>query len=218
MTSRPDEPRPDPRGVAARTLSHYSRNADSFWAATRDHDVSSSRAALLSAIEGPAPFVLLDLGCGGGRDLAAFRELGHRAVGVEGCPELAAIARAHSGCEVLEQDLLALHLPEAGLDGIFANASLFHVPSGEVRRVLGDLRRALRPRGVLFCSNPRGDDAEGWNGDRYGVWWSTPSWLALVAERGFEPLGHWYRPEGLPPERQPWLASLWRRAPDRSGA
>ena len=86
------------------------------------------------------------------------------------------MARADSGCEVWQQDLLQLQLPTESFDGIFANAVLFHVPSVELPGVLARLHEALKGGGVLFCSNPRGQDEEGWSGDRYGVWYSWPSW------------------------------------------
>ncbi len=198
--------------VSLPTLAHYEANAADFWEGTKDHDVSQNRAALLDAIEGPAPFSLLDLGCGPGRDLACFRALGHEAVGLDGCHAFVEAARRHAGCEVLEQDFLALVLPALRFDGIFANASLFHVPGAELPRVLGELRAALKPRGVLFCSNPRGDNREGWNGQRYGCYWDLERWRALVTGAGFEEVAHYYRPPGKPLAEQPWLATVWRRA------
>ena len=201
----------DPRHVARATLDHYDRQADQFWVGTRDHDVSQNTAALLAHLEGPGPFAILDLGCGPGRDLKTFRDLGHEAVGLDGAPRFVAMARAHSGCEVWQQDLLALDLPPARFDGVFANASLFHVPRRELPRVLGELHATLRPHGVLFASNPRGRNVEGWQGERYGVWHDLPTWSALVRAAGFTLLDHYYRPPGLPRAEQPWLATLWRR-------
>lgn len=196
--------------ISSRTVAHYERSAESFRDGTADHDVSQNRDALIAAIDGPPPFRLLDLGCGPGRDLAAFHALGHAPVGLDMCAGFVEMARA-TGCEVLHQDFLALDLPPARFDGIFANASLFHVPRRELSRVLGDLRLALAPRGVLFTSNPRGDDEEGWNGDRYGVYYALETWRALVTEAGFEELSHYYRPPGKPRAQQPWLATVWRR-------
>jgi SAM-dependent methyltransferase len=92
----------------------------------------------------------------GTRDLKAFAALGHIAVGLEGASRLAAMARADTGCEVWEQDFLKLDLPERRFDGIFANAALFHVPSQALARVLLQLHATLKPRGVLFASNPHG--------------------------------------------------------------
>src|SRR5271166_5185189 len=114
--------------ISARTLADYDRQADAFWAGTRDHDVRQNIAALLDAIEGTPPFTLLDFGCGSGRDLKALTAHGHVAIGLEGSPEFAAMARAHSGCEVWQQNFFALDLPAGTFDGVFANASLFHVP------------------------------------------------------------------------------------------
>ena len=64
--------------IAADTLGHYSRRAEDYSEGTRGHDVSQNIAALLQYIEGEPPYTLLDFGCGPGRDLKAFRELGHK--------------------------------------------------------------------------------------------------------------------------------------------
>jgi SAM-dependent methyltransferase len=199
------------REITSRTIGHYDASAESFRDGTWDHDVSQNYAALLGAIEGAPPFTILDFGCGPGRDLAYFRSLGHEAVGLDGSAQFVKMARESSGCEVLHQDFLALSLPAARFDGVFANASLFHVPRAELPRVLGQLHAALKPRGVLFSSNPRGEDSEGWNGPRYGSYHSLESWRALVTAAGFEELSHYYRPPGKPRSEQPWLATVWRR-------
>jgi len=197
--------------VSLRTLAHYDQRAEEFWRGTRDHDVRQNIEALLSRIDGAPPFSILDFGCGPGRDLKVFADLGHVAVGLEGSARFAAMARAYSGCEVLQQDFLALDLPPARFDGVFANAALFHVPSRELSRVLGELHAALKPGGVLFSSNPRGANEEGWNKGRYGVYHDLAAWRRYLAAAGFAELDHYYRPEGLPREQQPWLASVWRR-------
>ena len=201
----------DPGQISALTLAHYAQRAEEFRASTRDHDVSQNIDALLRHIEGPPPFRILDFGCGPGRDLAAFRRLGHQAIGLEGSPEFAAMARADSGCEVWQQGFLALELPPAHFDGIFANASLFHVPSVELPRVLRELQATLKPRGVLFSSNPRGENHEGWVKGRYGAWHDLAAWRGYLTNAGFGELEHYYRPAGLPREQQPWLASVWRK-------
>ena len=193
------------------TLEEYNRHAEGFWKGTRDHDVSQNIAALLAHIESRPPFRILDFGCGPGRDLKVFAELGHIAVGLEGAPAFAAMARAYSGCEVWQQDFLKLDLPHDYFDGVFANAALFHVPSQELPRVLLELHASLKPGGVLFCSNPRGHNEEGWAGGRYGAYHDIETWRRYASGAGFVELAHYYRPPGLPRERQPWLASVWRR-------
>ena len=202
--------------VSRRTLEHYDSRAEDFWQGTRDHDVSQNMAALLKHIEDATPvplppYTILDFGCGPGRDLKAFVDLGHVAVGLEGSARFAAMAREYSGCEVLEQDFLSLDLPPSRFDGVFANASLFHVPGRELPRVLRELHASLKPAGVLFSSNPRGANEEGWNRGRYGAYHDLEAWRRYLAAADFAELEHYYRPPGLPREQQPWLASVWRR-------
>jgi SAM-dependent methyltransferase len=176
-------------------------------------DVVQNINALLTAIDQDAPCRILDFGCGPGRDLMAFSALGHSPVGLDGSAKFCAMAREHSGCDVLHQDFLALDLPPARFDGVFANASLFHVPSQELAQVLAKLGQSLVVGGVLFSSNPRGPNTEGWNGSRYGAYHDFDTWSRFVLGAGFEAIGHYYRPTGLPREQQPWLASTWRKTP-----
>jgi SAM-dependent methyltransferase len=196
--------------ISRRTLGHYDDNAQGFWQGTRGHDVSQNIEALLGALELDSARIL-DFGCGPGRDLAVFKALGHQPVGLDGSAAFCELARDFSGCEVLHQDFLALELPTERFDGVFANASLFHVPSQELPRVLRQLRGCLAPRGVLFCSNPRGPNVEGWNGHRYGAYHDLVTWRRFLGEAGFEELRHYYRPPGKPRDQQPWLASCWRK-------
>jgi len=196
--------------IAATTVGHYERGAHDYWADTRDHDVSQNVAALLDHIEGPPPLALLDFGCGPGRDLKTFKDLGHHPIGLDGAKQFVAMAREYAGCEVWHQDFLRLSLPRETFDGIFANAVLFHVPSQELPRVLVEMRMALKPGGVLFSSNPRGDGQEGWRGDRYGAFHDLPTWRTFMRAAGFLELEHFYRPAGLPIEQRPWLATVWR--------
>lgn len=197
--------------ISQTTLAHYEARAEEFWLGTRDHDVSQNIAALLRHMEGTAPFHILDFGCGPGRDLKTFSELGHTAVGLEGAARFAEMARAHSGCEVWQQDFLALDLPVGRFDGVYANASLFHVPRSALPQVLAQLHATLKPGGALFSSNPRGQNEEGWNGERYGSYHDLAQWRQYLEQAGFAELEHYYRPAGLPREQQPWLASVWRR-------
>jgi SAM-dependent methyltransferase len=194
------------------TLARYNERAEAFWTGTKDHDVGQNIAALLQHIKAVPPFNILDFGCGPGRDLKVFAELGHLATGLEGAMNFVEMARSHSGCEVWHQDFLRLDLPDGYFDGIFANASLFHVPTSELSRVLKELWATLKPNGVLFSSNPRGNNEEGWNQGRYGVYHDIESWRDYLANAGFVEIIHYYRPAGLPFEQQSWLASVWRKA------
>ena len=82
-------------------------------------------------------------------------------------------------------DFLKLDLPDSHFDGVYANASLFHVPSQELPRVLLELHTTLKPGGVLFSSNPRGDNEEGWSGGRYGAYHDLGTWRAMCQRQDF---------------------------------
>ena len=211
MSDTPHDSDASARRTAAITLAEYDRVAAAYRRGTEDHDVSQNISALLDAIEGTPPHAILDLGCGPGRDLRAFTALGHEVTGLDGSKGMVALARAETGCPVLHQDFLDLDLPPARFDGIFANAVLFHVPGSQIGRVLADLAATLKPRGVLFSSNPRGRNEEGWVGGRYGCFHDLEAWRAIAAGAGFVELRHYYRPTGRPRAEQPWLASVWRR-------
>jgi len=197
--------------ISSITLQHYQQHAAQFRAGTKDHDVSQNIHALLRYIQATEPFTILDFGCGPGRDLISFRKLGHVPIGLDGAEPFVQMARADSGCEVWQQNFLQLDLPPEYFNGVFANASLFHVPKAELPRVLKQLHHTLKPGGVFFSSNPRGNDEEGWHGERYGSYHSLEAWQGFMTEAGFVELEHYYRPAGLPREQQPWLASVWRK-------
>ena len=197
--------------ISALTLEHYNQRAGDFFDKTRDHDVSQNIAALLEHIVGGPPCTILDFGCGPGRDLKTFSDLGHIAIGLEGAAQFVEMAQAYSACEVWQQDFLKLDLPADRFDGVYANASLFHVASQELPRVLAELCATLKPGGVLFASNPRGSNEEGWNRGRYGAFYDLATWRGYVSGAGFVELAHYYRPSGLPREQQSWLASVWRK-------
>jgi len=192
------------------TIDHYDRNAESFWSGTRDHDVSQNIEAFLQALPKDKVLDILDFGCGPGRDMCSFKALGHRPVGLDGSKAFCEMTLQNTACPALHQQFLNLELGENNFDGVFANASLFHIPGQELAKVLGELHRALRPGGILFSSNPRGN-GEGWQGQRYGHYMEFDSYKAYLDQSGFRIINHYYRPAGKPREQQPWLAIVSQR-------
>ena len=74
-----------------------------------------------------------------------------------------------------------------------------------------ELFKTLKPRGVLFSSNPRGNNEEGSADERYGCFFDLDTWRDYVISAGFVEVGYYYRPPGLPRHRQPSLATVWRK-------
>jgi SAM-dependent methyltransferase len=195
------------------TIAEYQLTAQSFRAGTWDHDVSQNRDSLTAAMPGN-PGKILDIGCGPGRDLVAFKSQGHTVVGLDATPAFVEIAKDLSGCEVWHQSFLNLDLPDSEFDGIFANASLIHVPSNQMVKVLKDLHKALVVDGAIVMSMCRGN-WEGYDerptGKRYITGWEYETLAPCLTQAGFAIVHHYYRPPGLPRKAQSWLAIVAKK-------
>jgi 2-polyprenyl-3-methyl-5-hydroxy-6-metoxy-1,4-benzoquinol methylase len=195
------------------TIAEYELTAESFREGTWHHDVSQNRDALTAAMP-RNPGKILDVGCGPGRDLVAFKSQGQTVGGLDATPAFVEIAKELSGCEVLHQSFLNLDLPEAEFDGIFANASLIHVPRNEMLKVLKDLHKALVMNGAIVMSMCRGD-WEGYDerptGKRYTAGWEYHTLAPELEQAGFAIVNHYYRPPGLPREAQSWVVMVGKK-------
>lgn len=199
------------REISRLTISDYNDRAQLFHEHTHDHDVSQNIESLLRNINSQPPWQLLDFGCGPGRDLKSFKKLGHHIIGLDGSSNFCDMARELSGCEVWQQDFLQLDLPDSYFDGIFANATLFHIPRQELPRVLKDLYHSMKPGAVLLSSNPHGNNEEGWQRQRYASLHKPQQWQEFMLAAGYTLLESYYRPASLPRAQQPWLATIWRK-------
>ena len=118
--------------------------------AARAHSLMAFAAAL------PAGGRVLDLGCGGGQDSAALRDLGFHVVSIDASPGLAAEAKRRWNLDVRVREFADIDYDTA-FDGILASASLHHAPSDELPDIFHRLRRALKPGGLLRASLKGGD-------------------------------------------------------------
>jgi len=164
---------------------------------------------MLSQFDADQTLTILDFGCGPGRDVHFFKNLGHHVVGLDGSENFCAMAREYTNCKILCQSFLELDLPESKFDAVFANASLFHVPKQLLSKVLKELHISLKKNGVLFTSTPRGN-SEGMSNGRYGNYMEFDELSQCLTNNNFDIQTHYYRPEGLPRDEQPWLAVVSR--------
>jgi SAM-dependent methyltransferase len=195
------------------TIAEYQLTAESYRVGTWDHDVSQNREALIEAMP-KVSGKILDLGCGPGRDLVAFKEMGHQVTGLDATPAFVEMAKQVADCPVWEQSFLSLDLPSNHFDGIFANASLIHVPSADMLLVLQHLYDALGDRGVLVMSMVRGNQ-EGFSerptGYRYVSGWEYETLAPKLLEAKFQILRHYYRPTGVAIANQSWLVLVAKK-------
>ena len=189
------------------TIDEYQATAEGFRIGTWNHDVSQNRNALISAMP-KNPGRILDFGCGPGRDLMAFKTLGHEAIGLDATPAFVEMAKQTTGCEVWQQNFLNLDLPNQYFDGVFANASLIHVPQASMENVLRNLYNCLVVGGVIVMSLARGA-GEGFEsrvtGDRYTSFGEYETIVPHLENAGFTTDHHYYRPPGLPKSQQSWV-------------
>ncbi|NCA71921.1 MAG: class I SAM-dependent methyltransferase [Sphingobacteriia bacterium] len=131
------------------TLAYYEDHAQSFFAETVEVDMAPLYARFLARV--PPGGQILDAGCGSGRDALAFRRLGYAVTAFEASPALARMASDYCGLPVEVQRFQEIEW-EDRFDGIWACASLLHVPLAELPGVLRRLGRALKSGGVLYAS------------------------------------------------------------------
>jgi SAM-dependent methyltransferase len=138
-----------------RTLQYYDENADLYFANTVGLDVGPLRDRFLKHV--PANARLLDAGSGSGRDTLAFLQRGYAVEAFDASPNLAALSSRLTGLKTRVLRLEDFH-DYLRFDGIWACASLVHVPLASMNVVLGQLRQALRSGGVLYVSFKEGHD------------------------------------------------------------
>lgn len=145
------------------TLSYYRKNAENFVKGTINADMEFNRKKFLQRL--PDQGKILDFGCGSGRDAKVFLELGYEVEAVDGCRELCEMAAEYTGIVVRQMDFMELDVWEK-YDGIWACASVLHLPYEELRAVLAKMAAALKEDGVIYVSFKYGE-FEGWRNGRY---------------------------------------------------
>ncbi len=144
-----------------KTQDFYNQNATEFFVGTVAADMTQNYAPFLECL--PKGEKILDAGCGLGRDSLAFKKLGYEVTAIDGSKELCKLASEYIGQEVKHMQFQELDF-ENEFDGIWACATLLHVPSEELPEVIERLVKALKKDGVLYASFKCGD----FEGERKG--------------------------------------------------
>lgn len=169
-----------------RSVEAYSAQADAYEAAY-DSKYADIVARFASSL--PTPSLILDAGCGPGRDLARFAQHGHIARGLDLNPEFVAKASAHAPTTLCDLRQAADRYPSGMFDAIWAAASLVHLSEAETVDVLSQFASLLRHQGKLFVSL-KSSGVTGWLDEPdarrfYTVW--RPEVLAdAVTNAGFK--------------------------------
>lgn len=184
----------------------YTANAEAFIRATAHVDMSALREPFLALL--PPGSVILDAGCGSGRDSLAFLQQGFSVVPLEPCEALASRAEALLQRPVDRRPLQELREVEA-FDGIWACASLLHIPASETPGVLSRLARALRPGGILYASYKLGQGER--HAERFFHDQSELSLRASLEGASLKILDLWLTDDARANQPQRWVNALATR-------
>lgn len=184
------------------TLDYYNQNALTYATETQHLDMQSVYERFVELL--PSGASLLDLGCGSGRDAKYFKEEGFDVTALDGSAELAALTEKHLEQPVLVQDFIDLTLPQ-NYNGIWACASLLHLPKSKLLSVLQTLHTHLSQGGVFYASfkgnkQPDGLDLKG----RYFAYYDTPTLQSMFTEAGFVVKELWTEEKPLRDYLQIW--------------
>ena len=135
------------------TIDYYNQNADAYFQNTVDADFDQLRRKFVSYL--PDHARIIDIGCGSGRDVKAFCDMGYNAVGLDASEEMARVARERLGVDVITGDM-ADWIAEEPYDGIWCCAALLHLHEDEAERFLSNLKTNLKSGGVVLISVKEG--------------------------------------------------------------
>lgn len=128
--------------------------------------------------------LILDAGCGEGRELKQFGQMGFRAEGIDISETMVTRAQAMSGCVVKENDLMMATLNKESHDGIWAHQLMSELPKHGCQRVMAIFFAALKPRGILFVSILEANEGEESNSIPYR--YAASDFASLIRQSGFQ--------------------------------
>jgi SAM-dependent methyltransferase len=186
----------------------YRENANEFCQNTGSLDVSHLYEPFLAQL--PPGARLLDAGCGSGRDSAVFQQLGFEVVAIDASPEMVAAARSRG---VRAQKMLLQDIEFDGeFDGIWACASLLHVPRVEMPAVLVRHARALRPGGLMYISIKEGEGERVGADGRFFSYFGLKEFTDLLRDaRHLDVVRSWRTDDVMSNQTRSWLNFLVRR-------
>lgn len=191
------------------TINYYQHNADSFFTATVAVDMSSLYAPFVEALTPPE--LILDAGCGSGRDAKAFAEMGYRVEAFDASSEMVARAARYSGLTVRQRSFTDIS-ETARYDGIWCCASLLHVPGDELPGVMQRLATALKPGGVWYVSFKYGTGEREKEGRRFTDLDEAGLTTLVAALADIDITRMWQTLDKRPDRSETWLNALLLKA------
>ena len=193
-----------------KTLAWYRENLEGFIAGTADVDMTAQYRMFLEPI--PSDGYILDLGCGAGNAALYFTQHGYQVLAADGCRELCDYTLRRAGCPVRCMLFEELDYTST-FDGIWACASLLHVPKAELPHVLRLIRRALKKGGVFYASFKYGETERDKNGRSFSDFTEDSLRAMLHEAGGFQEIALWTSYDVRPDRAgELWVTVLCRAA------
>lgn len=194
------------------TLDYYNINAETFAEGTVMVDFSATQNRFLEKLEKNA--LILDFGCGSGRDTKYFLKKGFQVEAVDGSPRLCELAREHTGINVKEMFFQDLSEVEK-YDGIWACASILHLPKEELRIVFRKMITALKKDGIIYASFKQGD-FEGVRNGRYFIDFTMDTFKIFLKDMANISIEEYWITGDVRPGRdtEKWLNLILRKKKD----
>ena len=192
-----------------RTVQYYEDNAETFVSGTLNADMRKVRQRFLKQL--PSDALILDLGCGSGRDTKAFLESGYKVEAVDGSSELCRRASEFTGISVRQMFFQELDISNR-YDGVWACASILHLSKEELSEVLKKIAVAMHIGGILYTSFKYGT-YEGLRNGRYFTDFTEDTLTAFWSEiEGLHIIDTWITGDVRPGrEEERWINLLARR-------
>lgn len=195
-------------GISLDSIEYYNRHAAEFYQNTVDIDMQEYRDRFTALL--PEGGCILDLGCGSGRDSAYFHSQGFDVTAMDGSKEMCSLASIHIGQEVLQLKFSEMDFEEV-FDGIWANASLLHVPKSEMNEILSKIIRALKKAGILYMSFHYGDEEIESDGRHYTNYRTKTLKELITSYKELELIEIKKSQDVLPEKDRLWIYALARK-------
>ena len=190
------------------TYNYYQQNSKEYFDSTIGTDVSSIYEHFCKYV--PSGGRILDLGCGSGRDIRAFRDMGYDADGIDGSEKLCKLARTYTDAPIRCMDFATIN-DIAEYNAIWACASLLHIPYEEILPLFKKLMVALKDNGVIYASFKYGD-YEGERDDRYYTDMTSDRFRTTIESiKGLSPVEEWTSEENRNSTIIKWYNTILRK-------
>lgn len=188
-------------------MNYYDINAQEFFDGTVNANMSPHHEEFLRFL--PDTGHILDAGCGSGRDTKKFKELGYEVTAIDGSLEMCRLASEYANVNVRHMQFQEIEF-ENEFDGIWASASLLHVPSDEIDLVLSKLKNSLKDDGILYASFKYGD-FEGLRNGRFFNDLTETTAVELFEKNNFKVLKTWLTDDSRPERDEKWVNILVKK-------